>query len=93
MVAYFLSVTNDKEKYHATLQAYFTLIGSFVVFNHFVQGNVTIEMVKIGSISLIGIGIGAFLGLKLFEKLSMKSIKIMMYSFMVISGFYMVFFE
>ena len=81
MVAYFLSVTDDKEKYHATLQAYFTIISSFVVLNHLVQGNITEEMISFGFFSIIGMGIGAFAGLKVFDRLSMRGIKIMMYSF------------
>ena len=41
MVAYFLSVTDDKEKYNATLQMFFTINTVSVFLIHVFQGHVS----------------------------------------------------
>lgn len=42
MVAYFLSVTDDKEKYNATLQMFFTINTISIFLIHVFQGHVSI---------------------------------------------------
>jgi uncharacterized membrane protein YfcA len=88
MVAYFLSVSDDKEKYHATLQTYFTLLGIAVIGNHLLQGHITTTIMGYSGVGMIGALCGGWFGLKLFARLSFRRIKIFMYVFMIVSGIY-----
>lgn len=92
MVAYFLSVTEDKEKYNATLQAFFTIntLGIFLI--HLFQGHVTAEMLPLGGAALAGVAIGTMGGMILFRKLTMNGIRKIVYGFMVCAGIYLLFF-
>ena len=46
MVAYFLSVTDDKEKYNATLQMFFTINTISIFLIHVFQGHVSGSMLQ-----------------------------------------------
>lgn len=91
IVAYFLSVTDDKMEYNATLQCYFAFTTVYIFFMHLFLGNVTGEVIKYSLVGLIGVGLGVGGGLNFFKKLSLNTIKKMVYSFMVIAGLYMLF--
>ncbi|NMA67107.1 MAG: sulfite exporter TauE/SafE family protein [Clostridiaceae bacterium] len=89
IVAYFLSVTDDKMEYNATLQFYFVLSCSYIFIVHLIMGNVTLEVMQYSFLGLIGVAVGTTAGLRLFKKLSLKTIKKIVYVFMMIAGLYM----
>ena len=92
MVAYFFSVTDDKLKYNATLQAFFCVNTITIFCIHLVKGNLTADMLPLGAAALCGTALGTISGFLLFRKLTMKGIKKIIYTFMVCAGFYMVLF-
>lgn len=93
IVAYYLSVTDDKNKYNATLQAYFVLntIGIFLI--HLFKGNVTPSLLPLLGAALGGMALGTTLGFHIFKRLEMDSIKTIIYGFMMVAGFYLIFFS
>ena len=92
MVAYYLSVTEDKETYDATLQAYFccTTISIFLI--HMFGGNVTAEMIPYGVSALAGTALGTLLGFVVFRRLTLTGIKRFIYVFMTAAGCYLLLF-
>lgn len=90
MVAYFLSVTDDKMEYNATLQCYFCLTTIYIFAVHFVMGNVTQEIMELSGAALVGLAVGTGIGSQLFRRLSMAGIRKFVYIFMVTAGIYLV---
>lgn len=93
IVSYYLSVTDDKNKYNATLQAYFALTTANIFFIHVFRGNVTAELLPTAGAALVGTALGTLTGFYLFRRLAMRSIKIFIYAFMVAAGLYLVCFS
>lgn len=89
MVAYFLSVTDDKMEYNATLQFYFVLNTSFTFLLHLVLGNITGDVIRFGAVALIGLLVGTLFGFLVFKKLSMKALRRFVYTFMSCAGLYL----
>lgn len=89
MVAYYLSVTDDKLKYQSTIQAFFAFNTVFVVFMHFINGNVTRQLIPQLISCATGMAIGTGLGLIVLKKISIKGIKKFVYIFMIVAGIYM----
>lgn len=89
IAVYFLSVTDDKMEYNATLQFYFVITSIYIFAIHLFIGNVTGEVIKYSFAGIIGVVAGTAAGLSLFKKLSLKTIKKLVYVFMVMAGLYM----
>lgn len=89
MVAYFLSVTDDKEKYNATLQMYFTINTISIFLIHLFQGHVSEAMLPLVGAALAGTAVGTAGGMILFRRLTMGGIKKAVYIFMVCAGSYL----
>ena len=89
MVAYFLSVTQDKEKYNATLQMFFTINTASIFLIHFFQGHVSEAMVPVLLAALAGTAAGTVGGMALFRRLTMEGIRKVIYAFMVCAGAYL----
>ena len=75
MVAYFLSVTDDKEKYNATLQMFFTINTVSVFLIHVFQGHVSGAMLPLVGAALAGTAVGTAVGMFLFRRLTMTGSK------------------
>ncbi len=86
MVAYFLSVTDDKLEYNATLQCYFCLTTIYIFTVHLAMGNITREVLQLSGMALAGVAAGTILGSRLFRRLSMDKIRKFVYLFMVMAG-------
>ncbi|MGI6125008.1 MAG: TSUP family transporter [Acetivibrionales bacterium] len=89
VAAYFLSVTDNKMEYNATLQFYFLICAIYTFGIHLVIGNITGEIIKYSIIGIVGVGIGTTTGLILFKKLSVDIIKKALCIFIMIVGFSM----
>ena len=89
MVAYFLSVTDDKEKYNATLQMFFTINTVSVFLIHVFQGHVSGAMLPLVGAALAGTAVGTAVGMFLFRRLTMTGIKKVVYIFMMCAGSYL----
>ncbi len=90
MVVYFLSVTEDKMEYNATLQCYFTFTTIYVFLLHLFMGNVNIEVLQYSVAGLAGLAVGTGTGLCLLRRLSMEATKKFVYGFMILAGIYLV---
>ena len=90
MVAYFLSVTDDKRTYNATLQAFFCVNTITIFLIHLLRGNVTQQMLPLAAGALIGTALGTLCGFLLFKKLTMHGIKKFVYVFMTVAGIYLI---
>lgn len=93
IVAYYLSVTEDKNKYSATLQAYFALTTTGIFVIHLVKGNVGAELMSPLLAALVGMSLGTLVGFSIFKRLQMRSIKRLIYLFMMVAGVYLTFFS
>lgn len=92
MVAYYLSVAQDKESYNATLQAYFCLTSFSLFAIHLLHGNVTAEMLPLTAAALAGTAVGTLAGSAAFRRMSLEHIKKFVYGFMTVAGVYLVVF-
>lgn len=92
MVAYFLSVTDDKMEYNASLQAYFAVTTITIFAFHLFMGNVTVGMLPLGCAALAGTVAGTLSGMSVFRRLSIDGVKRIVYAFMVVAGIYMLIF-
>lgn len=86
MVIYFLSSTDDKLEYNATLQFYFTLSAISVLTTHLAMGNFSLEIAKFSLSAAGGLVIGVFAGMYLFKKFSIQTIKKAVYQCMAVFG-------
>lgn len=86
MVAYFLSVTEDKQVYNATLQAFFCVNTVALFFIHVFKGNVTADMLPLGGCALLGTALGTLTGFLLFKRLTLTGVRTFVYIFMTLAG-------
>ena len=88
MVAYFDSVMNDPMEYQATLQLYFMITTVNVLFNNIICGNFTAKLVAPLSISIVCCLVGTTLGMHFTQKVSMKLVRKLAYTVMLLAGAY-----
>ncbi|WP_407314029.1 sulfite exporter TauE/SafE family protein [Desulfosporosinus sp. SB140] len=86
MVVYFLSSTDDKLEYNATIQFYFTLSAISVLGMHLAMGNFSLDIVKFSLASGGGLILGVLGGMYLFKKFSINTIKKAVYPSMAVFG-------
>lgn len=86
MVAYFLSVTEDKRVYNATLQAYFCVNTAALFFIHLLRGNVNADIAPLAVSALAGTALGTLTGYLVFKRLSLVGVKRFVYAFMAVAG-------
>lgn len=89
MVVYYLTASKDKMEYNATLQANFALNIVYTFILHLYYGNVTIEALRYSALSITGLLIGTFIGLKIFDKLPQDQFKKVIYTFIMIMGIFL----
>lgn len=68
-------MTDDKEKYNATLQMFFTINTVSVFLIHVFQGHVSGAMLPLVGAALAGTAVGTAVGMFLFRRLTMTGIK------------------
>jgi len=86
MAAYLLAATDDKLEYNATLQCFFVITGIYIMGTHMFLGNVNLQEARLGAAALLGLGVGLFVGIKVFNRLSISQIRKFVYVFMAIFG-------
>ena len=92
MVIYYLSATEDKMEYNATLQCYFALNGAVVIALHILMGNFSLQIATYSAVALIGVTAGTLAGYALFRKISLQMVRKSVYVFMLLFGFYLLIF-
>lgn len=89
MVIYYLSAAEDKMEYNATLQCYFTLNGTVVLLSHILMGNFSPQTARYSVLAFIGMAAGTLSGYALFKKVSLQTIRRLVYGFMLFFGLYL----
>lgn len=89
MVAYFISSTDDKKEYVATLQCYFVISGVQMVIVHAVSGSFTPDILQLGIVALAGVAVGTLAGFLLFKRLPMQHLKKLIYLLLGCLGLYL----
>lgn len=87
---YLLAGTEDKRGYLATLQTYFLISNLSTIFIRIGSGAIGRVHLPLIAAGWVGIGLGTFLGLKLFEVLPKTLLKKLVYGFVGVSGVWMV---
>ena len=88
---YFSAVTETKEEYLATIQAYFTVTNFYVVAVRALNGALTGAVARAVGVGLAGLLVGNFLGELVFRRVDVDFIRKAIYVMMALSGAAMVF--
>ena len=90
LAIYFLSTTDDKLEYSASLQAIFMLMAPYHIILHAIWGNITLQTLRFSAAAVLGMAVGSVLGFMVFKRLSMPVLKRVVYCFMAVFGLYLV---
>lgn len=88
IVAYYLNALEDKREYTATTQMFFIVTIASLFGMHLALGNVTLEVLKFSAAALCGLAVGTGMGLAVFRRLPLATIKKLVYGFMLGMGLY-----
>lgn len=84
---YFLSLAgDDKEAYVGTLQAFFTINMSLTIAARFASGILTVELLPLAILGMATSLLGKQVGIRLLHRLNVKSLKLCICFFMMVSG-------
>lgn len=91
-MALYLVSAGDKEEYLATSQGFFTVTTLVSAGMHGAFGFVTRTVGTAFAFSIVAVALGALLGRLVFKRVNQTALKRMIYGFMLLSGFYLIFF-
>lgn len=83
---YMLSVLDDKEEYMATTQAYFIIAGLYTIAVKILTVGISTLTVSHVITVLLATAAGVLAGIKIYDKLNEKAVKMCVYVFMGLSG-------
>lgn len=86
VVLYGVNVIEDKEKYMATMQAFWLLFNMFYLLFRSSGSYYTSATPQLWLVGLAGLSVGLFFGAKCFNALDRKMFKRAVYLFMIVSG-------
>jgi hypothetical protein len=87
---YLFAAVKGKQEYLATIQAYFLLCNVHSILMRTLHGSLTLEHIPLILVGWIAIFTGTFLGLSLFKRISDHLLRRIVYSFVGISGIWIV---
>ena len=85
-VLYFIAATDNKDEYLAITQAYFLIGNLMMTFFRAANGFVTAPVGMGFACGIVGVLIGVWLGAKVFAKMTLKSLRKVVYAYMAVSG-------
>ena len=88
MVAYYDSVIDDPETYQATIQAFFFLASAAVIIEDLLCIHFTKTIGLLTMFAIFGCLVGTFVGTHILQKISMKTVRKIAYSVMLLAGTY-----
>lgn len=92
MVVFLLSAFgDDSEKYMANIQFFFTLTGLYSTIMRVVAGLIDWYVVSHWMMGLAAVFLGVYIGRKIFAKISVSTLRKLVYGFMAASGIFMLF--
>lgn len=83
---YFSAITDTKEEYLATIQAYFTVANFYVVAVRAMNGVMTGAVLRAIGVGVVGLLLGNFLGEMIFKRVDVDFIRKAIYAMMAVSG-------
>lgn len=87
MVLYFLAVTeDDKETYMGTLEAFFFVTMAYTLCIRIANGIITLDLLKLVPFGIVGSFLGNHFGTKIVDRVNVKTLKLIIYSFLAVSG-------
>ena len=88
-VIYFMAATQgDNQKYLATAQMFFLVLNVHITILRALDGTITTQLLLAALVSILGVGGGTLLGLKLFKRLNVSSLYYFIYLFMIFMGIF-----
>ena len=85
-IVYLLAALETKEEYRACISLHFAISGVTMGITRVFNGIITLQVLQYLVLALIALFVGIWLGNKIFRKLDDKSLRNIVYVFMVISG-------
>jgi uncharacterized membrane protein YfcA len=85
-IVYLLSALDTKEEYRACISLHFAISGVTMAITRVFNGIITLQVLEYLVLALIALFVGVWLGNKIFRRLDDKSLRNIVYIFMVISG-------
>ena len=89
MVAYLLSVTQEKKEYGANLQVFFVVMGFYHLLLHGLANNITAQVLTYSAVGIVGVLLGSLIGVRIFNRMSIDSLRKCIYTFMAVFGVYL----
>ena len=86
LVLYCISTLTDKREYVSTLQAFSVVLNVFYAFFRFKAGFFSDALPAWWMVGFLGTLIGASLGARCFEFISNRTLKVLVYLLMIVSG-------
>jgi uncharacterized membrane protein YfcA len=86
VAVYMLSASKNNKEYLASLQAYFCFSSSYVTILRYMKGMITEDVWPLFFAGLPFLAFGTWAGLKLFGMLNENMLRIIVYTFMAVSG-------
>lgn len=83
---YLMACIEDKNEYLATIQSYFLLSNISTILIRMFNGSIDTGHIPVILVGWVGIGVGTWLGLIAFKKMSMPALKKLVYAFVGFSG-------
>lgn len=75
LVLFFLSATEDKKEYQASLQAVFMIVCLYSILLHNLYGNYNYQVLKLTFFGVVAVGLGSMLGGYIFTRINLGIIK------------------
>lgn len=90
MSLYYSFVFDDKEEYLGTIQTYFMLTNTYILFLRYRNGLMTPEVFRLSSVAVAGMILGTWLGKKVFDRIPAETVRRLIYIMMAVSGIVMI---
>lgn len=91
IVLYLLTVSKDVRRYTASVQAWFAVTETFLLFMRFINGHITPVALHFSAIGFLAIPPGIYLGTKLLDHMNPQRLKNIVYGIMLFYGFLLIF--
>ena len=86
IVAYLLQTSDDNDSYMAEVQTYFAITNLFSTILRAFTGIINVSVVRCWGIGLIALFVGTLLGRLIFKYINARTLKLIIYCFMLVSG-------
>lgn len=86
LVVYAVTVLSDKNEFRATVSAVWVLLNGYLMFDHFMQGFFTPDVIRMTVICIIPLAASVIIGNKLHDKINQQAFLKLTYILLLIAG-------